>query len=107
MTDSAAPCTELFGPSTGNGFNELQALDEDGNGWIDEGDSAWQSLGVASGGAYQSLADARIGALSLDRIATAFSLKDGTELLGALRESGIYVNEDGTPGAMQMVDLVA
>ncbi|MBI5781920.1 MAG: hypothetical protein HZA65_09720 [Rhodocyclales bacterium] len=37
---------ELFGPSTGDGFGELAALDADGNGWIDENDPAWSQLYV-------------------------------------------------------------
>jgi len=38
--------SELFGPSTGNGFNELASLDGDENGWIDENDAAYQDLSV-------------------------------------------------------------
>jgi hypothetical protein len=34
---------ELFGARSGDGFAELAALDGDGNGWIDEGDAAWQA----------------------------------------------------------------
>ncbi len=33
--------SELFGPRTGDGFQELAACDEDKNGWIDEADSAY------------------------------------------------------------------
>jgi hypothetical protein len=29
--------SELFGPSTGDGFEKLARYDEDRNGWIDEG----------------------------------------------------------------------
>ncbi|MDA3962476.1 MAG: hypothetical protein PF961_16940, partial [Planctomycetota bacterium] len=33
--------SELFGPRSGSGFAELAALDDDGNGFIDAGDSAF------------------------------------------------------------------
>ena len=36
--------SELFGPKTGQGFTELATLDEDHNGWIDEGDTAFKDL---------------------------------------------------------------
>ena len=36
--------SELFGPQSGNGFQDLSAYDEDGNGWIDENDSIWSKL---------------------------------------------------------------
>ena len=38
--------SELFGPRTGNGFAELAAYDEDGNGWIDEADSIYERLRI-------------------------------------------------------------
>ncbi|WP_295589766.1 hypothetical protein, partial [uncultured Lamprocystis sp.] len=37
---------ELFGAATGNGFTELAALDDDANGWIDEGDAGFDELRV-------------------------------------------------------------
>ena len=36
----------LFGARTGNGFHELAAYDDDGNGWIDEGDSVYVGLRI-------------------------------------------------------------
>jgi hypothetical protein len=33
--------SELFGPTSGDGFGELAALDDDGNGWVDESDAAY------------------------------------------------------------------
>ncbi len=38
--------SELFGPTTGNGFNELADYDSDENGWIDENDFAYQRLKI-------------------------------------------------------------
>lgn len=61
--------SELFGPTTGEGFKELARLDEDGNGWIDKNDSLFSQLKFwhvsASGEQLLSLEEVGIGALSL------------------------------------------
>ncbi|MDE6686673.1 MAG: hypothetical protein K2K17_05105, partial [Lachnospiraceae bacterium] len=36
--------SELFGTKSGNGFADLAAYDDDGNGWIDENDAIWSKL---------------------------------------------------------------
>ena len=103
--------SELFGPSTGNGFSELASLDQDGNGWIDEADAAFSKLGLWSGpaGATTSLADAGVGALYVGaNVATSFEIKAGSgDSLGQLVSSSVYLKEDGTPGALARVDLTA
>jgi hypothetical protein len=103
--------SELFGPNTGNGFAELRALDTDGNGWIDEGDAAYNNLKLWSGGGsgLQSLADAGVGALYVARsAATPFDIRSPqNETLGQVVTSSIYLTQDGTPGALQQVDLTA
>lgn len=38
--------SELFGPTNGNGFQELAEYDKDGNGWIDENDEIFGSLKI-------------------------------------------------------------
>jgi hypothetical protein len=96
---------ELFGPRSGDGFGELAALDQDHNGWIDEGDAGYGRLGVWSDGKFSSLRDAGIGAISVAVASTPFALKEGSELLGQVRKSGVYLREDGTAGALQQVDL--
>lgn len=102
---------ELFGARSGDGFAELAALDDDGNGWIDENDAAFDQLRVwtkdASGGdRLATLHQANVGALSLGRIATPFDLKDGANaLLGQIRSSGVFLQEDGRAGTMQQIDL--
>jgi hypothetical protein len=104
---------ELFGPTSGDGFQELAALDGDGNGWIDENDAAYAQLQVWSRDAagkegLQSLADVGVGAIALARIATPFSVKtEANELLGQIRSSGIFLQEDGTAGTIQQIDLTA
>lgn len=104
---------ELFGPQSGSGFNELRALDEDGNGWIDARDPAFHRLAVWSpdaegGGSLSSLAERGIGAINVLPVETPFEMKDGTNrLVARLRESSVYLNEDGTTGTVQQVDLTA
>lgn len=105
--------SELFGPTSGDGFGELAALDDDRNGWIDENDTAFKQLQVWSKDAagkdrMQSLAAAGVGAISLSRIATPFSIKDHDNgLLGNIRNSGIFLQEDGRAGTIQQIDLTA
>lgn len=102
---------ELFGPASGNGFTDLARLDQDGNGWIDETDPAFDKLSVWTPAAQgdsklSSLADLGIGALALAHAASPFALrgKDNSDL-GQVRSSGIFLNEDGTAGNLQEVDL--
>ena len=96
---------ELLGPASGDGFAELASLDSDQNGWIDESDGAYSQMGVLQDGQFTSLKDAGIGALATSAVATPFAEKEGTQLLGAVRSSSIYLTEDGKPGALQQVDL--
>ncbi|MCW5626847.1 MAG: hypothetical protein KIT73_19170 [Burkholderiales bacterium] len=102
---------ELFGPTTGNGFTELSRLDEDGNGWIDAGDTAYGRLMLwqpaASGtGRSMDLATAGIGALQTTAIETPFSIRDADNTeLGLVRASAVYLKESGAVGALQQVDL--
>ncbi|WP_341646441.1 hypothetical protein [Thauera sp. SDU_THAU2] len=102
---------ELFGPNTGNGFDELAALDGDGNGWIDENDAAWSQLRIwrpdAQGvGTLQTLKEAGVGAFYLGRADTRFSLNNAAnETLGMVRASSIYLREDGSVGTVSQVDL--
>lgn len=104
---------ELFGPASGDGFAELSRLDGDRNGWIDENDAAFGQLQVWTrdgNGAdrLQSLAAAGVGAISLSRVATPFDLKtNANELLGQIITSGIFLQEDGTAGTIQQIDLTA
>ena len=69
--------TELFGPKTGNGFNELGRYDSDGNKWIDENDEAYTRLEILTfdeqGNRHvQSLKDMGIGAIYTPYSSTLF-----------------------------------
>ncbi|WP_417067261.1 hypothetical protein [Niveibacterium terrae] len=105
--------SELFGPASGDGFEELAKLDQDGNGWIDEGDAAftqlklWQPDAQGEGGLV-TLKQAGVGALYLGRVASPFTLADGSgQEQAKLKSSGVYLNEDGSAGALQQIDVVA
>lgn len=103
--------SELFGARSGDGFAELAALDNDGNGWIDENDSAYDQLRVwtkdaAGNDRLATLRQANVGALSLGRIETPFDLKDSSNALqGQIRSTGIFLQEDGKAGTIQQIDL--
>lgn len=103
--------SELFGPSTGNGFKELATYDRDGNRFIDEGDPAYDKLYVMrpteGGGMEKTSAESLdVGAIFLGSSDTSFSFKNDLELQGQLRRSGIYLKENGETGTVQQVDLV-
>ncbi|MBV1776256.1 hypothetical protein KSF73_11090 [Burkholderiaceae bacterium DAT-1] len=102
---------ELFGTQSGNGFADLAALDSDGNQWIDEADTAWDALRIWSpadnGGKMQTLASAGIGAIYLGHASTDISLGNGPgNTSGQLRQSGLFLYENGGAGTVQHVDLV-
>ena len=105
--------SELFGPATGNGFDELTAYDLDGNGWIDENDDVFSKLSVwsrdeAGNDMLISLADAGIGAVYLDNAATGFELTGGDNALtGEVARSGLFLFENGNVGMIQQIDLAA
>jgi len=103
---------ELFGTQSGDGFADLSAYDEDGNGFIDEGDSTYTELKIwvktASGSdQYFSLADKGIGAIYLGSVHTPFEIKnEQNDLQGVVRDSSFFLREDGSSGTVQQVDLV-
>lgn len=104
--------SELFGPSEGNGFNELFAYDGDANSWIDENDEVFDQLVIwtkdTNGDEHLfSLKDKGVGALYLGREDTEFELKGTNDMLsGVMRESSIYLKEEGGVGTLQEIDLV-
>jgi hypothetical protein len=73
--------SELFGPQSGNGFEELAQYDNDNNGWIDESDSIYEKLRIWSkdgnGNDYLfALGEKGIGAIYLGNIGTEFNITD-------------------------------
>lgn len=104
--------SELFGTASGDGFKELAAYDEDGNGWIDENDSIFSQLKVWTkdedgNDMLLDLSKADVGAIYLGYVDTEFSLKDiDNQTNGVLRQTGIYLKEStGAVGTVNHVDL--
>ena len=104
--------SELFGPSTGNGFAELTAYDEDGNGWIDEADSVYERLRIWTRDAQGqevlfALGEKGIGAIYLGYSDTQFSMRDSqNQENGQLRSTGVFLRENGSSGIIQQIDLI-
>jgi hypothetical protein len=102
---------ELFGTASGNGFADLMKYDADGNGWIDDNDPIFSQLKGWSpdeegGGSLSSLKALGVGALYLGSQATPFEIKDaGNQSLGAVKSTGLYLNENGSTGTLQQIDL--
>ena len=103
---------ELFGPQTGEGFAELSSYDEDANDWIDENDALYDQLSVwtmdeEGNSTLQGLKERNIGALYLGNLSSRFALKGpGNELQGQIKNTGIFLYENGAPGIIQELDLV-
>jgi hypothetical protein len=103
--------SELFGPSSGNGFGELAEYDLDGNNWIDENDEIYEKLRIwtiGESGEKQliALGQAGVGAIYLGSVTSNFALKDNANnSLGQISRTGIFLHEDGRAGTIQHVDL--
>ena len=102
---------ELFGTKSGDGFNDLTIYDEDGNGWIDENDDIWNQLKIWTTDEngediLYTLKEAGVGAICLQRAATDFTHTDkNNEIKGAIRNTGIFLYENGNVGTVQHLDL--
>lgn len=103
--------SELFGTASGNGFSDLAAYDQDGNGWIDEGDEIWNKLKVwqmneDGSSTLCSLTDKGIGAICLQNASTDFALNNAAnEAKGMVRNTGVFLYENGMAGTIQHVDV--
>ncbi len=103
--------SELFGTKSGNGFADLAAYDEDGNGFIDEGDAVWNKLKIWTmdeNGKMQlcSLSDKGVGAICLMNASTDFTLTGNMGRTdGIIRRTGFFLYENGNAGTVQHVDL--
>ncbi len=103
--------SELFGTKSGDGFKDLSAYDEDGNGWIDENDDVWNKLKIwvqdeHGNSKLYSLADQGVGAICLQNVSTEFGQRGSSgEVNAAIRNTGIFLYENGTAGTIQHLDL--
>ncbi len=104
--------SELFGTSSGNGFADLAKYDSDGNGWIDEADEIFDRLVIAilkEDGTQElvKLKERDIGAIYTGSATTQFSLNDPAtnEERARIRQTGIFLYENGMMGTVQHLDL--
>lgn len=103
--------SELFGPASGNGFDDLARYDSDGNNWIDSNDAIFAQLRVWQRSAdgqekLGTLAESGVGALYLGQVASPFSVRDANnQSLGQVRSSGVFLYESGQVGSLHQVDL--
>ncbi|MDE7324941.1 MAG: hypothetical protein K2N63_01470 [Lachnospiraceae bacterium] len=104
--------SELFGAKSGNGFADLAVFDMDGNGWIDEKDEIFNHLRIwtkddAGNDKLVALGVAGVGAIYLGHVASKFSLnsKEDNSTNAVVRESGLFLHENGKAGIIQQVDL--
>ncbi|MDL2327191.1 hypothetical protein LJC64_00815 [Ruminococcaceae bacterium OttesenSCG-928-A11] len=102
---------ELFGPNTGNGFEELRAWDKDKNGWIDENDDVFSQLRIWSkdkdgNDRLFTLQELGIGAIYLGDVSTQFALTDNTNnAQGYMRSTSFFLKENGGAGTISHIDL--
>lgn len=105
--------SELFGTKSGDGFKDLAAYDEDGNGWIDENDSIFKKLKIwtkddKGNDVLLDLKKADVGAINLGSVKTDFALKSlkNNATMGNVRRTGFFLREStGEAGAVQHIDL--
>lgn len=103
--------SELFGALTGDGYADLKAIDDDGNGWIDAADSATDELYLwlpeaGGNGKLLTLEEAGVAAVSTSSIGTPFELRGQQNAdLGAVRSTGLYLSTDDAVGTTQQIDL--
>lgn len=106
--------SELFGTLTGNGFEELSEYDSDGNRWIDENDSIFDSLQIwlknedNNERELVGLGEVGIGAIFLDSSSAQYTYKTAqNEVLGEMKGCSIFLNENGSCGNISQIDLAS
>ena len=104
--------TELFGPQSGNGFNDLSKYDFDKNNWIDENDKIFDKLKIwqideTGSNKLVSLLDMNVGAIYLGDVQSGFKYQSTIDKTEAIQQSnGIFVKEDGSgAGVVSSLDI--
>lgn len=104
--------SELFGTRSGDGFKDLAQYDSDGDGWIDEDDDVWNKLLIwakdeEGNDKLYHLSEAGVGAICLQNAQTDFSLHSMTtnQNNGIIRNTGVFLYENGSVGTVQHLDL--
>lgn len=104
--------SELFGTQSGDGFKDLAEYDKDGNGWIDEDDEIWDKLMIwcmddSGKTELYHISEKGIGAICLKNVSSDFSLNSlkTNQTNAAVRNTGIFLYENGNVGTVQHMDL--
>lgn len=103
--------SELFGTGSGDGFKDLAQYDNDKNGWIDENDAIYEKLRIWTkdeNGQDKlfALGQKGVGAIYLGSANTDYFLKnDNNATNGQIRKTGVFLNENGSVGTVQHVDI--
>lgn len=103
--------SELFGPQSGNGFDELRKYDQDGNNWIDENDEVFSQLRIWSKDAEGNdqlftLKELGVGAIFLGDVSTQFTMNDSEGATqGVMRSTSFFLGESGGAGTISHIDL--
>ena len=104
--------SELFGTKSGDGFKDLAEYDDDGNGWIDEDDEIWDKLMIwcmddSGKTELYHISEKGIGAICLKNVSSDFSLNSlkTNQTNAAVRNTGIFLYENGNVGTVQHMDL--
>jgi hypothetical protein len=93
--------SELFGPSTGNGFQELADYDEDENMWIDENDAMFDQFVLWNPSSDEAtrltkLENADVGAVYLGEVSSLFSLSSqDQQMAGQITDTSLALTESG------------
>lgn len=101
--------SELFGPQTGHGFNELAQFDSNGNGFIDNEDEAFEQLYIwqpEKSSKMMSLTEANILAINTSAIDTPFSFYDTQgNIMAQMRRSSFAISNDGLGKGVHQIDV--
>ncbi len=105
--------SELFGTKSGDGFKDLAAYDEDGNGWIDENDSVYSKLKIWTKDEHgnnklMDLYQGDIGAIYLGSATTTYHHNDleTNDTKAVVRQTGVFLHEStGMAGTIQQIDF--
>ena len=103
--------SELFGTKSGDGFKDLAQYDQDGNGWIDEDDEIFDKLLIWTqdedgNDVLYHLKDLGVGAICLESVSTNFTLNGANNATnGYIRQTGVFLYENGEAGTVQHLDV--
>jgi len=101
--------SELFGTKSGDGFADLAMYDDDKNNWIDENDAIFNKLRIwvkdpNGEDKLLGLGEVGVGAIYLVNSNTEFTLTNETGVAGQLKQSSIFIKENGDVGIIQNID---